>query len=1046
MRLTEIKKYFSQVFPVLRKSSALSLEINSAVRPLFALFLADSWFNSLIYITSSEKTRERVKEQVREYARLFDFPATVVDGQLEGEFPGISFQEQIRTNKKWLAVLSVEDLSHSIDRLDFFLENSVNLHRDQKWERDQLLELILKLGYQREDLVWQKGQVAIRGEVIDIFSPQWEKPLRSYWFGNKLEKLRFFNPETQRTIKEVEQALVIPASGDFQKTSVFDALKSRGKAILWDNAWWEKASANQLFPIFCGISPREESASFRLEAKDPPTFWDSLDDFFDYLEESPWEKIVIALPSPKKEGMASLLTEKGISFQSGWEGKLARITLFESHLSQGFLLEEIGFALFTAREIFGFSLNQKKQKGLASPLEQKMTETLTPGDYLVHEEHGVGIFRGFREMTVEGVRRVYLEIEYAASDSLFVPVENIHLLQKYSGVGGASPKVSRLGKDDWSKVKKRAEKSANQVASELVELYAKRNLKKGHAFSPDSAWQKELELSFPFVETYDQKKAAEEVKRDMEAPRPMDRLVCGDVGFGKTEIAIRAAFKAVMDGKQVAVLAPTTLLSEQHYLTFRSRMKRFPVSIAVLNRFKTPREQEKIVEGVKRGTVDIVIGTHRLLQKDIQFRNLGLLIIDEEQRFGVWHKEQLKKVKENIDVLTITATPIPRTLYLSLVGIRDMSVIETPPEGRKPVQMIVAPRSLPEIKRAIQFEVDRGGQVFYVSPRIKYMKRIEEEIRTILPGVPTAIAHGRLSGKELEAVMEAFYQGEIKVLICTTIIEIGLDVPNANTLIVDPATLFGLAQLYQLRGRVGRFDREAYAYFLYPRRLRPQTRERLDALLEFSYSGSGTQLAMRDLEIRGAGNILGKEQHGFVQEIGLSLYSRLLEKEISRLEGKETVESAPPMPSINLKEEAFLPAYYLADDSQRFRYYQRLLLAQNLEEIASIAREMEDLFGRYPQPVENLIQITKLKHYGKIAQVEKIEEEAGYFFLVAPLSLLASWVDYFRLEGIEGILVNFKGESALRIPKIELSRLLFVLERVVKDGERESNSTFSRVG
>ncbi|MCX6088896.1 MAG: helicase-related protein [Candidatus Atribacteria bacterium] len=519
-----------------------------------------------------------------------------------------------------------------------------------------------------------------------------------------------------------------------------------------------------------------------------------------------------------------------------------------------------------------------------------------------------------------------------------------------------------------------------------------------------------MELAFPYVETPDQKKAIEDVRYDMELVRPMDRLICGDVGYGKTEIAIRAAFKAVMGGKQVAILAPTTILSEQHFVTFRDRLKGFPVRIEVVNRFRTSAEQKQIVEQLHKGEIDILIGTHRLLQKDILFHDLGLVVVDEEQRFGVMHKERLKKMKSTVDVLTLTATPIPRTLYLSLTGIRDISVIDTPPEGRKPVHSVVAPRSPKMIREAIEYELTRGGQVFYVCPRIKNLLGIREELESLLPGRRLAVAHGRLSGPELERVMGEFYDGKIEILLCTTIIEIGLDIPNANTLIVDPTTFFGLSQLYQLRGRIGRFDREAFAY--------------------------GYKLAMRDMEIRGAGNIIGEQQHGFIQEIGFSLYNRMLQDEIARMKGEKAEDSLPP--SITLREEAYLPVWYMGGENERFSYYQRFLAIRNFNDLTELQKELEDRFGHLPQEVKNLIKITKLRYYGKIAQVEDIEEKNGELYIVAPLDCLVRLGERFRARGWKGILTTFHSKPALKMPLIGIDALITAFDPDAKPGFKRS--------
>ncbi|MCD6155451.1 MAG: transcription-repair coupling factor [Candidatus Atribacteria bacterium] len=1026
---TFLKKLIQQT----EKHQTIYLKSESLLRPLFALALASGYRLPLIYVVPDRKTQSKAKTLLEELSALFFASEAKIFVFQNSPRQGIILQEQLRNKKPFsVFLLKAEDLSCEVEELEFFMENSLLLEKNREYPRTKLLEKLEKMGYQREEFVREPGSFALRGEVLDIFSPQMEHPVRTYWFANLLEKMRFFKADTQRTFSETERVLVIPASGHFKKLLLQEAINREKGIVFWDDVFHEKAPLDLPYQIFSGIVPRKEHHTIEILSEPLPFFGGQMEKFLDYLRENAFQKVLITLPAEKLENLTAILKEAKIPFSDKIHSE-EKVIVVPSGLPQGFSLTELGMAVFSAREILGFTYPHSSFKRTASRREGELLREIKEGDYVVHEEHGIGIFKGLKELVVEGVRRVYIEIEYAASDRLYVPVENAHLVQKYVGGEGTKPRLQRLGTDEWNKIKERTRKQAGKIAKELVELYARRMLEGGHAFSPDTTWQKQLELAFPYLETPDQKKTIEEVKKDMESPRPMDRLVCGDVGFGKTEIAIRASFKAVMDGKQVALLAPTTLLSEQHYITFRERMKDFPVKIEVLNRFKSPAQQRKIVEEIKEGQVDIVIGTHRLLQKDIVFKDLGLLIIDEEQRFGVFHKEKLKQLKVGVDVLTLTATPIPRTLYLSLLGIRDISCIETPPEGRKNIHTFVLPRKKEHIQQAIARELERQGQIFYVCPRIKDLMKIAEEIKEMFPKIDFALAHGRMSGKELEKIMIEFYQSKIPLLLCTTIIEIGLDIPSVNTLIVDPATHFGLAQLYQLRGRIGRGNREAYAYFLYPHRLSHEARERLNALLEFSETGSGFKLALRDLEIRGAGNILGPEQHGFIQEVGFHLYSRLLEEEIARLKGE--FDQLPPDFSvqISLKEEAYLPDYYISSESERLRYYQKLLRAQTEEEIRKIAEEMQDRFGKMPPPTSNLFSLTKLKYYAKITQVEEIKQEGSQIFIVGSLETLVRLQDAFQKNALPVTLTKYKDRAALRIPLMSARRLTQLLEKVIQN-------------
>jgi transcription-repair coupling factor (superfamily II helicase) len=642
--------------------------------------------------------------------------------------------------------------------------------------------------------------------------------------------------------------------------------------------------------------------------------------------------------------------------------------------------------LFTDAELFGWS--RPKPRRVAKPhaaSPEAFFSDLAVGDYIVHIDHGIGIFRGLTRLALNGPEREFLQIEYLRGDMLYVPVHQIDRLSRYVAPGGHAPTLSRLGTAEWMQVKERTRKAVADIADELLELYAAREVVSGHAFAPDNTWQHELEAAFPYVETEDQLHAIDDVKADMERARPMDRLVVGDVGYGKTEVALRAAFKAATDGKQVAILVPTTVLAQQHFNAFVERLAPFPLTVEMLSRFRSEKEQSEIAAKIQSGGVDIVIGTHRLLSDDVQFKDLGLLIIDEEQRFGVVHKERLKQLKQQVDVLTLTATPIPRTLYLSLSGARDMSTIETPPEDRLPIRTFVTEYDERLVRDAILRELDRGGQVFFVHNRVRGINIVADQLRKLVPEANIAIGHGQMDEGQLEQVMLEFATGKHDVLVCTTIIESGIDIPNANTLVVSHADKFGLAQLYQLRGRVGRSAARAYAYFLYEKNhpLGAEARDRLQSIAEASELGAGFQIAMRDLEIRGAGDILGARQSGHIAAVGFDLYCRLLASAIdtarAKSQGSGEKPRAPALasPLIDLPLQAQLPEDYVPESGLRLRLYRRLADITTNVQVAEIAKELADRFGKPPEQVENLLYLLRLKVAALQARLASIALEEG---------------------------------------------------------------------
>lgn len=653
------------------------------------------------------------------------------------------------------------------------------------------------------------------------------------------------------------------------------------------------------------------------------------------------------------------------------------VYIYPHSLEQGFELPLGKLVILTENEIYRRERKQtaKKQRPSMKSPDHLQFSDLKPGDFVVHVHHGIGQFTGIERIAVGGVEKDYFAVRYAGQDKLYVPLDQLHLLQKYLGSDADSlPKLYKLGGTEWHKVKSKARNAVKELAIDLVKLYAEREATKGFAFSPDNVWQREFEEKFPYEETPDQLQSIEEVKRDMMKLRPMDRLLCGDVGYGKTEVALRAAFKAVMDSKQVAVLVPTTILAQQHFNTFRERFNGYPVTIEMMSRFRSPKEQKAIIQGLKDGSIDMVVGTHRLVSDSIKFKDIGLLIVDEEQRFGVAHKEKLKTLKSTVDVLTLSATPIPRTLHMSLVGVRDMSVIETPPEDRYPVQTYVAEYRPDVVREAIRREIQRGGQVFYVHNRVEDMDQVLQFLAKLVPEARCGVAHGQMSEAELEREMLGFLEKDIDVLISTTIIETGLDMPNVNTLIIDEADRLGLAQLYQLRGRVGRSNRKAYAYFLYkPQKILSEVAEkRLAAIREFTEFGSGFKIAMRDLEIRGAGNIIGAQQHGHLAAVGFELYAQMLKEAVQELRGIKVEEVVEP--SIELQVDAFLPDQYAGDRQTKASLYQRMATIRDEEILSDFVDELVDRFGAPPVEVEHLLEIIRIKWLAASLKIEQIQQ------------------------------------------------------------------------
>jgi transcription-repair coupling factor (superfamily II helicase) len=883
-----------------------------------------------------------------------------------------------------------------------------------------LLNKLQAAGYEYDQVVEIPGTFARRGGIIDIYAGDGEYPVRIEFFGDQVDNLRTFDPKTQRSGHKVPSVLIPPfrSFASSGQTSLLDYLPDEAIILAEDfqqleaevekiereyerpdTADFDKSDAGVL-PFLTWRQVNEKLAGFKpvielmpwnagdaegaLPIKAAPSFALNLPAFLDHAGALRRDTKRLIVVSQQVDRLREMLSEKGMEAEvieslsrAPVEGSL---TLLRGSLDGGWQLGN-DLLLLTDVELFGI-IKQRRTLKLRPVRHHRFLNDINTGDYVVHIEHGIGRFAGVKKMAVDSVDREYFVLEYAAGDILYTPVEQVDRISLYLGSGDLTPSLSRLGTQEWDRTRRKVKESVADIAGELIEVYAAREASRGHAFTSDTLWQQELEASFPYVETIDQLDAVRAVKIDMEAVKPMDRLVCGDVGYGKTEIAVRAAFKAVMDNRQVAVLVPTTILAQQHITTFSERLRAFPVKTAVLSRFCSAREQAEIVDALKDGSIDICIGTHRLLQKDVVFKDLGLVIIDEEQRFGVVHKEHFKKMRQSVDVLTLSATPIPRTLHMSLSGIRDMSTIETPPENRLPVNTYIGEFNAKMVREAILREMERDGQVFVVHNRVNSIGMIAQKIKEIVPEAKIAVAHGRLDEDDLEEVMARFQSGESDVLVTTTIIESGLDIPNVNTLIVNAADKLGLTQLYQLRGRVGRGANTAYAYFLFDsgKELTDQARERLKTIAQATELGAGFAIAMKDLEIRGAGNLLGVEQSGHIAAVGFSYYCQLLSEAVEELKAKregrvEEHVAEQPSVTIDLRIPALIPEEYIDNMRTRFNFYQRLARLDDHARVDDIAREMLDRFGDPPVEVSNLLYIAGVRQLASHRGIESISRQ-----------------------------------------------------------------------
>ncbi len=1032
--IEEMPAYRQLVARLQQPNGNATAAVLDAAKPYLIAALYHSLSRPVLVVTAQPEDGKKLYEQLLTWCsssqiRLFPEPDTLpyqrVASDTSTELERLQVLSALAniepTTDAPLVVASAPALMQKTTPHSDFTSSAHTIKVGMNIEPLKLMSQWVAIGYEIENLVEVPGTISRRGGIVDIYPPSSELPARVEFYGNTVDSIRLFDPANQRSQTRVSSIAISPATERLTPLSdsimsylspdallildeplklklAIDDLDAKANELRTEKLKRGELPANFPRPYFTweelepemkdrqcltltawGITDEEEQ--YKLNFTPTPGYAGQLPMFIKKAKQLLNQKRRLILVSHQAARLSELLDEADIIAAPLTEIRQipppGSLTLIQGLLAEGWVMNNT--YLFTDGEIFGFIKQRRLLKKRPVP-RQKLLIELMPGDYVVHIEHGIARFAGVTTLRTDSTEKEYLVLQYAAGDKLYVPTDQIDRVNRYIGASEQPPVLSRLGTQEWTRTKQRAREAVEEIAQELLTLYAAREVMPGLAFAPDTVWQQELEASFPYVETPDQIKAQQQVKGDMEKAKPMDRLVCGDVGYGKTEVAIRAAFKAVLDGKQVAVLVPTTVLAEQHFATLSQRLEAFPIRIEVLSRFRTPKEQQTILDGLANGSIDICIGTHRLLQKDVSFKDLGLLIIDEEQRFGVAHKEHLKQMRQEVDVLTLSATPIPRTLHMSLVGVRDMSTMETPPEDRLPIKTYVAPYDNRLIREAILRELERNGQVFFVHNRVQSIAFVAGKLQSLVPEARIAIAHGQMPEVELERVMADFTRGKSNILVCTTIIESGLDMPNVNTLIVNQADRFGLTQLYQLRGRVGRGANLAYAYFLYEagKQLTPTAEKRLKTIFQATELGAGFGIALKDLEIRGAGTLLGTKQSGHITAVGFNLYCRLLadavEEQKARRAGviKTTPPHLPP-PTIDLPLPAYIPEDYVADLNTRLSLYQRLVKVDQAELIGDLAQEFGDRFGTLPPEVRNLLYALRIKILAAKAGVESID-------------------------------------------------------------------------
>ena len=903
----------------------------------------------------------------------------------------------LRGSRQAVVVATAEEAAQFVTAPQKIDDAVLSFKVGEDYERETILSGLVSGGYERSDLVDRRGLFSVRGDIIDLYPLNEKEPIRLEFFGDTLENIRYFNEQTQKSSMKTDSVRILPFAlaydKDDEKTTLLDygnngiiiwdegnrikeelkksfseSTERKNEAAKWRSLAGEKRTAVQLVLSLLAqsVSELETDETVSITSKTVAGFrkeFTLLKDELGHWRERDY-RIIFVISGEKRAASLNgwLKQNEFYALPLTKNGKDTGIFISSGEIRNGFEFPYAKTVVIAEKDIYG---TQKKRLRRHTENGQEINAftDLHAGDYVVHDTHGIGKYVGIKTIETDGVHKDYLEIHYSGHDVLYVPTDQIQFLQRYIGNEGEAPRLSRMGGADWKKARAKAQKSIDNLAEKLVALYAKREITDGYAFPPDTPFQQEFEEAFPYEETQDQLKAVAAIKESMEKPVPMDCLVCGDVGFGKTEVAVRAAFKAVMGGKQVAVLVPTTVLAQQHYQTFSERFRSFGVVCDVLNRFRSIKERKEILQKVEAGQIDVLIGTHSILNKNVKFKDAGLLIVDEEQRFGVAQKEKWKTWATGIDVLTLSATPIPRTLHMSLVHLRQMCLIETPPTERLPVQTYVTEYDGAIVRDAIMREKRRGGQVFFVYNRVATMERMKVELEALVPEVTIGMAHGQMTGSVLEANMFDFYEGEYDVLLCSSLVENGLDIANANTIIVYDADRFGLSQLYQMRGRVGRSHRTAYAYFLYRRNkiLNEVAEKRLQAVKEFTELGSGFKIAMRDLEIRGAGNLLGREQHGNIAGVGFVMYVQMLEEAVNRLRNEGYTKTVDVRTTLEVRVDAFIDDTYIEHGGQKIEMYQRLALVRTEEALEELKNELTDRFGKPTRAVQNLLKATHLR-------------------------------------------------------------------------------------
>ena len=988
-----------------------------------------------LILAEDERRAREIYEDYRFYDRkVYSYPAKDLlffQADIHGNLlirQRMKVIKALLEEKELTVVTSIDGCMDFLESLEKIKEQLIHYESDSTVDTEQLKNQLVALGYERVGQVEMPGQFSVRGGIVDIYCLTEENPWRIELWGDEIDSIRSFDPESQRSLENLEELTIYPAVehiGDKDMVSFLDYFPEERTIIFLDepNRLTEKGGAveeeyrqsrmhreekgsrnlpeNWLCSFeqlqkelnkrncisVCALEPKQAGwkvrEKFYLEVKSISAYNNSFELLVKDLHQYKKQGYRIALLSGSRtraERLAKDLQEEGLAafYGQDYDREICpgEIMVVYGHAKKGFEYPLIKFAVMTESDIFGQEQKKKKKKKNYSGSRIQDFAELSIGDFVVHEKHGLGIYRGIEKVEVDRIVKDYIKIEYRGGSNLYIPATQLDCLQKYSGADASkAPKLNKLGTQEWNKTKSKVRGAVKNIAKELVELYAVRQEKEGYVCGPDTVWQREFEEMFPYEETEDQLSAIEDAKRDMESTRIMDRLICGDVGYGKTEVALRAAFKEVQESRQVAYLAPTTILAQQIYNTFVQRMKEFPVRVELLCRFRTPAQQKKAIEDLKKGQVDVIIGTHRILSKDVQFKNLGLLIVDEEQRFGVTHKEKIKQLKKDVDVLTLTATPIPRTLHMSLIGIRDMSVLEEPPMDRMPIQTYVMEYDEETVREAINRELRRGGQVYYVYNRVTDIADVALRIAKLVPDARVDFAHGQMSERELENVMYSFVNGDIDVLVSTTIIETGLDISNVNTMIIHDSDRYGLSQLYQLRGRIGRSNRTAYAFLMYRKNvmLKETAEKRLAAIREYTDLGSGFKIAMRDLELRGAGNLLGAQQHGHMNAVGYDLYCKMLNEAVKEAKGIHTMEDFET--SVDLNVDAYIPDSYISNEFQKLDIYKRIAGIETQQDYDDMLEELLDRFGEPGKAVLNLLAIAKLKaiaHQGYVTEIKQI--------------------------------------------------------------------------